>query len=153
MVNAQIYSTTTVKDLLQKKGNVVWTVSPETTLKEALQLMAAKHIGAVLVLEGGKTVGIFSERDYARQMASTRKITMVTPVKDLMTHPIFYVTPSESIEACLALMTSKRFRHLPVIDDNCLTGIISVGDIVKQIILERDVTIKDLEDYIWVHMI
>ncbi len=153
MVNAQIYSTTTVKDLLEKKGDVVWTVTPETPLKKALQIMAAERIGAVLVLEGGKTIGIFSERDYAHQMATTRHITMLTPVKELMTHPIFYVTPAENIEACLALMTSKRFRHLPVIDGDRLVGIISIGDIVKQIITEREVTINDLEHYIWVNMI
>ena len=152
MVNVQ-GNATTVKDLLQKKGDIVWTVNPDTPLKEALLLMVEKQIGAVLVIESGKPVGIFSERDYARQMASPRNITMATPVKTLMTHPIFYVTPEQSLEACLALMTVKRFRHLPVMDGDHLAGIISIGDIVKQLILEREVTIKDLEDYIWVHMI
>jgi CBS domain-containing protein len=144
---------TTVKDLLQQKGEIVWTVNPDTSLKEALLLMEAKHIGAVLVVQAEQPVGIFSERDYARKIVSDSRITMATPVKELMTHPIFYVTPEQTIEDCCAFMTAKHFRHLPVMDENHLAGIISIGDIVKQLILAREMTIKDLEDYIWVNMI
>ena len=144
---------TTVRDLLQKKGNAVWAVNPDTTLREALRLMAEKDIGALLVIEGCAAVGIFSERDYARQAVASGRLSMSTPIKELMTHPIFYVTPEETLEECMALMTARRFRHLPVMDGDCLGGVISIGDIVKQIIFERDVFLKDLEDYIWVHMI
>jgi CBS domain-containing protein len=144
---------TTVRDLLQIKGNAVWAISPDSPLKEALALMADKDVGALLVMEDCKAVGIFSERDYARLVVSAESFSMGTPVKELMTHPIFYVTPEQTIEECMALMSSKRFRHLPVMDGECLGGVISIGDIVKQLIFERDITIKDLEDYIWVHMI
>jgi CBS domain-containing protein len=144
---------TTVKDLLDSKGNIVWAISPDTQLKEALALMADKDVGALLVIEDCKAVGIFSERDYARQVISMPGLTMRTPIKELMTHPIFYVTPEQTVEECMTLMTTKRFRHLPVVVGECLGGVISIGDIVKQLILERDVTIKDLEEYIWVHMI
>ncbi len=144
---------TTVRDLLQNKGNAVWAISPDTPLKEALRLMAEKDIGALLVIEDCKAVGIFSERDYARQVVLAEKLSMGTPIKELMTHPIFYVTPEENLEECMTLMTTRRFRHLPVLDGECLGGVISIGDIVKQLILERDIVIKDLEDYIWVHMI
>ena len=144
---------TTVRDLLQIKGNAVWAVSPDTPLKEALALMDEKDVGALLVMEDCKAVGIFSERDYARLVVSDGALTMKTPVKELMTHPIFYVTPEQTIEECMTLMSTKRFRHLPVMDGDCLGGVISIGDIVKQLIFERDSTIKDLEDYIWVHMI
>ncbi len=144
---------TTVKDLLQSKGDVVWAVEPDTPLREALKLMSEKDIGALLVTENCKAVGIFSERDYARLVLSMAGLTMSTPVKELMTHPIFYVTPEETVEQCMALMTAKHFRHLPVMVGECLGGVISIGDIVKQLIQEKDGTIKDLEDYIWVHMI
>jgi len=144
---------TIVRDLLQYKGNAVWAISPDTPLKEALRLMADKDVGALLVIEDCKAVGIFSERDYARQVVSAEGLSMGTPIKELMTHPIFYVTPEQTVEECMALMTAKHFRHLPVMDGECLGGVISIGDIVKQLIFERDITIKDLEDYIWVHMI
>jgi len=144
---------TTVRDLLQSKGTAVWAIEPDTPLKEALRLMAEKDVGALLVEEACKAVGIFSERDYARMVVSMKDLSMETPIKELMTHPIFYVTPEQTLDECMTLMTTKRFRHLPVMVGECLGGVISIGDIVKQLILERDLTIKDLEDYIWVHMI
>jgi len=148
-----IDAVTTVRDLLQIKGNAVWAISPDTPLKDALALMADKDVGALLVMEDCKAVGIFSERDYARQVVSRPGLTMRTPVKELMTHPIFYVTPEETVEECMTLMSTRRFRHLPVVDGDCLGGVISIGDIVMQLIFERDNKINDLEDYIWVHMI
>ena len=144
---------TTVKDLLQIKGSAVWAVSPDTQLKDALALMAAKDVGALLVMEDCKAVGIFTERDYARMVIYMPGLSMLTPVKELMTHPIFYVTPEQTVEECMAVMSAKHFRHLPVVDGDCLGGVISIGDIVKQLIFERDNKINELEDYIWVHMI
>ena len=143
----------TVRDLLQSKESTIWSIIPDTSLREALSLLAEKDVGALLVLEDGKAVGIFSERDYARQMVIHDDITINTPIKELMTHPIFYVTPEQTIDECMTLMTQKRFRHLPVMDGDKLVGVLSIGDIVKYLILEHDLTIKDLEDYIWVYMI
>ena len=143
----------TVRDLLQAKSPAIWSINPDTPLQEALRLLAEKDIGALLVIEHDQPVGIFSERDYARQMIQHNDITPQTPIKELMTHPIFYVTPDQTIDECMALMTQKRFRHLPVVDGNHLAGILSIGDIVKRLILEHDMTIQELEDYIWVYMI
>lgn len=141
-----------VKDLLQAKFTQVWYVTPNSTVKDALKLMAEQQIGAVLVVEAGKIVGVFSERDFARR-AIQNGVGMDTPVGELMAHPVYYVTPDQSVESCMALMTQKRFRHLPVIDQGKLIGVISIGDVVRQLILEKDTTIQSLEDYIWVHMI
>lgn len=142
----------TVKDLLEAKFTQVWYVTPTSTVADALKLMAEQQIGAVLVVEAGKIVGVFSERDFARK-AIRMDIDMSTPVGELMVHPVYYVTPEQSVESCMALMTQKRFRHLPVIDQGKLVGVISIGDVVKQVLLEKDQTIQSLEDYIWVHMI
>jgi CBS domain-containing protein len=143
----------TVRELLKTKNQAIWSINPDTSVKDALKLLAEKEIGALLVIEAGKTVGILSERDYARQMVIRNDIRPQTPIKELMTHPIFYVTPEQTLDECMAFMTEKRFRHLPIMDGEQLVGIVSIGDIVKQLILERDITIKDLEDYIWVNMI
>lgn len=142
----------TVKDLLDSKFTQVWYVTPTSTVADALKLMAEQQIGAVLVVEAGKIVGVFSERDFVRKAVQT-EISMNTPVGELMAHPVYYVTPEQSVESCMALMTQKRFRHLPVIDQGKLVGVISIGDVVKQVLLEKDQTIQSLEDYIWVHMI
>jgi len=142
----------TVKDLLKDKYTQVWYVTPSSTVLDALKLMAEQKIGAVLVVEAGKIVGIFSERDFARQAASGN-VSLQTPVNDVMVGAVYYVTPDQSVESCMALMTAKRFRHLPVLDGDKLVGVISIGDVVKQLMLEKDMTIQSLEDYIWVHMI
>ncbi len=143
----------TVRDLLQNKGKTVWSVAPEIPIRDAIRLMADKEIGAVLVIEEGEIIGIFSERDFARDMVSGLVYSLDTPVRMGMTHPVFYVTPEQTLEECMTLMTDKRFRHLPVLENGELVGLVSIGDIVKQIITEKDVTIQDLEYYIWVHMI
>ena len=141
-----------VKDLLQGKFTQVWYVTPTSNVRDALKLMAEQRIGAVLVVEAGKIVGIFSERDFARK-AISEEISLETQVGDLMVKAVYYVTPDQSVESCMALMSAKRFRHLPVIDNGTLVGVISIGDVVKQLISEKDSTIQSLEDYIWVHMI
>jgi CBS domain-containing protein len=142
----------TVKDLLKSKFSQVWYVTPTSSVSDALKLLSEQQIGAVLVVEAGKIVGIFSERDFARKALSP-EVNLDTPVGDLMVRGVYYVTPDQSVESCMALMTAKRFRHLPVLEDGKLVGVISVGDVIKQIMYEKDSTIQSLEDYIWVHMI
>jgi len=141
----------TVRDFLKVKGHQVWSVSPSTPLKEALGIMAQHKIGALVVLQDGNVVGIFSERDYARAAVEMSALNMDTPVRELMTSPVYYVTPLQSADEVMALMSAKHFRHLPVIDDNRLVGVISIGDVVKFVIHEKEDEIKNLEDYIWVH--
>ena len=140
-----------VRDLLKMKGNQVWSVSLETIVKDALKLMAKKDIGAVLIIEDTKIVGIFSERDFARHMVSVDVLSDAMLVKDLMSQPVFFVNPDQAIEECMAVMTSKHFRHLPVLENGQLIGLVSIGDVVKQLISEKETTIKGLEDYILGH--
>lgn len=143
----------TVKDVLAQKGQQVWYVTPQTTLRDALKLMAGKNIGAVIVLDGDEVVGILSERDYARQVISARSISLDDPVRTLMTSPVFYATPEHTMDEIMNLMTEKHFRHLPVMNRSDLIGLISIGDVVKHILFEKDREIASLEDYIWVNMI
>ena len=138
----------TVRDLLKQKGREVWSVTPDSTVYAALQLMADKNIGALLVLDGGRPVGIFSERDYARQVILKGKTSKDTPVRDVMTSRVVFVRPEQSIEECMALMTDKRFRHLPVLEEGQLAGLLSIGDVVKAVISEKDFLIEQLANYI-----
>jgi CBS domain-containing protein len=138
----------TVGQLLQAKGNQVWTIAPEVTVYEALQLMAEKNIGSLVVVKEGNVVGILSERDYARNVILKGKSSKTTTVGELMTKEVLYVNPDDTIETCMALMTDKRLRHLPVMDGGQLAGIVSIGDIVKEIISDREFTIRELERYI-----
>lgn len=139
---------TTVQDLLRAKGNQVYSVTPETTVYEALQLMAEKNIGALMVLEGSRVVGIVSERDYARKVELRGRTSRETPVREIMTERVVYVRPSQTVEDCMALMTDKRIRHLPVMEADRLSGVISIGDVVKSIISEQQFVIEQLENYI-----
>jgi len=141
-----------VKDFLHVKGPQVWSVSPSTSLKQALALMAQHKIGALIVLEGEVVAGIFSERDYARAAVEIPTLDIESPVSNLMTRQVFYVTPLQSADEVMKLMTARRIRHLPVLDDGKLVGVISIGDVVKHVIHEKEEEIKHLEDYIWVHM-
>ena len=138
----------TVRDLLKQKGREVWSVTPESTVYDALKLMADKNIGALLVTEAGRPVGIFSERDYARQVILKGKASKETPVREVMTSKVVFVRPEQSIEECMALMTDKRFRHLPVLEEGQLLGILSIGDVVKAVISEKDFLIEQLANYI-----
>lgn len=138
----------TVKDLLQGKGNQVWSIKPEATVYEALELMAAKNCGALLVVENDKLVGILSERDYARKVILKGRSSKTTTVAELMTTEVFYINPDDTIEYCMALMTEKRTRHLPVMENGKLAGLVSIGDVVKAIITDREFTIRELERYI-----
>jgi CBS domain-containing protein len=137
-----------VSQLLDAKGHGVWWVTPDTTVYDALVLMAEKNCGALVVLEAGKLAGIFSERDYARKIILKGKASKDTAVEEIMSTEVFFVHPEQSIEECMALMTHKRIRHLPVLEDGKLVGIISIGDVVKAVISEQEFTIKQLESYI-----
>lgn len=137
----------TVRDILKKKGSDIFSISPQASVYEALQVMADKNIGAVLVIEKGKLVGILSERDYARKVVLKGKASKETLVSDLMTKNVLYVSPDKNIEDCMFLMTTKNIRHLPVIEDARLVGIISINDVVKIIISEQKFAIDALEKY------
>jgi len=139
---------TTVRNILQAKGNAVISVSPETKISTAVELLAEKNVGALVVIKDGVLVGMFSERDFARATASRGKAAFDCAVKDLMTSVVFTVTPEQSIEECMAAMTAKRIRHLPVFEDRRLIGVVSIGDVVKAIISEKEHLIQDLENYI-----
>jgi CBS domain-containing protein len=137
-----------VNDILSRKGRQVWSVTPETTVYDALSLMADRDIGAVLVLRDGKLAGIFSERDYARKVILEGKSSKTVPVKEIMSTPVFFVGPTTTMDECMALMTEKKFRHLPVISQGELEGVISIGDVVKALISDKEFTIEQLEKYI-----
>ncbi len=138
----------TVNQLLEGKGENVWSANPQMTVYEALEMMSEKNVGALVVLEGEKMVGIFSERDYARKVILKGKSPMDTLVGDIMSRKVTCVRRDQSIEDCMALMTDKRVRHLPVLQDNRVVGIISIGDVVKDIISEQEFIIEQLENYI-----
>jgi len=137
-----------VRDILQRKGNQVWSVAPDSTVYDALMLMAEQNVGALLVLDGEKIVGIFSERDYARKIILKGKASKETSVEEIMTSEVTTVHPAQFVEECMALMTDKRIRHLPVLEGEKLAGLISIGDVVKAIISDREFIIKQLESYI-----
>ena len=138
----------TVKQLLQGKTRGLCTIRPDARVFDALKLMAEKDIGALLVVENDKLVGIISERDYARKMILHGKSSHDTPVKEIMTERVICVQPNNTVEECMALMTDKRFRHLPVIENDKLLGVLSIGDLVKETISEQQFMIKQLESYI-----
>ena len=142
-----------VKDILNQKGNQVWAVNPDTRVYDALQLMAEKNIGALLVVDDGENLkGIFSERDYARYAVSSQKngeCPWDYPVEKLMTSKVVYVTDDKSIDHCMGLMTERRLRHLPVMKNNRLAGMISIGDVVKAILSTKNFIIEQMEHYIW----
>ncbi|ROO28854.1 inosine-5-monophosphate dehydrogenase [Salinisphaera orenii MK-B5] len=137
-----------VRDLLREKDTDMWSVAPDDTVYDAIKLMADKNIGAVLVLDGGRLVGLLSERDYARKITLENRRSRETAVRDVMTTHVAYAEPSETLEECMALMTDKRFRHLPVMEDDTLIGVLSIGDLVKAVIAEQRFLIKQLEHYI-----
>lgn len=138
----------TVKDILRDKGYEVWSITPDATVYEALKFMADKNVGALLVLDGQAVVGMVSERDYARKVILHGRSSREIQVREIMSSKVYYVQPEQNIQDCMALMTDKRVRHLPVLENDRLVGVISIGDVVKAIIAEHESTIKHLEDYI-----
>jgi CBS domain-containing protein len=139
---------TTIRNILQTKGPEVWSVEPETPVMTALKTMDEKNIGALVVARGGSVLGILSERDYARKLILKGRSSSDSTVQDLMTSSVITVTPDETIDRCMELMTSKRIRHLPVVENDKLIGLVSIGDVVKAVISEKELLIKHLENYI-----
>ena len=137
-----------VRNVLSHKGHQVASISPEASVYDAIALMAEKGIGALLVTSQGKLVGILSERDYARKVVLKGKHTRDASVSEIMSSPVLTVRPDETIEECMKIVTENRIRHLPVMEDDRIVGIVSIGDLVKWIVTEQQKTIKELESYI-----
>lgn len=137
-----------VSDILDSKGHEVWSVKPDDTVFDSLQLMAEKGIGALLVMDGDRLVGIVTERDYARKVILEGKSSKTSSVAEVMTTRVLCVTAERTIDECMALMTDKRARHLPVLDHKRVIGVISIGDLVKTMISEQQVLIDQLQHYI-----
>lgn len=138
----------TIGQLLAHKGSDVWRVTPDTSVFDAMAMMADKGVGALLVMQGERVAGIVSERDYARKMILQERPPRATPVSQIMTTQVLVVSPERSVDECMALMTDKRIRHLPVMQDERVLGVISIGDIVKSLIAEQQYLIRELQSYI-----
>lgn len=137
-----------VKRVLQGKGHEVWSIGPEASVFDAIAMMAEKEVGALVVMEAEKLVGVMTERDYARKVVLQGRSSKGTRIKDIMTSRVAYTRPDQSVEECMAVMTDKRIRHLPVMDGDKVLGMISIGDLVKTIIEEQQQVIEQLEQYI-----
>jgi CBS domain-containing protein len=138
----------TIRDILTVKGTDVWCVEPDATVFDALRRMAEKEVGALVVTEGAQVVGLLSEREYARKVVLQGRTSPTTLVKEIMISPVVYIHRDQPIEECMSLMTEKRTRHLPVIEDGKLVGLISIGDIVKSIIADQRFLIEQLVRYV-----
>lgn len=138
----------TIRQLLESKGYDIWSIAPQAPAYEALQIMSKKDVGALLVIDEGKLVGIFSERDYTRKVILKGKSSKDTSVGELMTDVVFSIDPQDTIQDCMALMTTKHIRHLPVIKNERLIGIVTIGDVVNHIISSQKLTIQQLERYV-----
>jgi CBS domain-containing protein len=134
--------------VLKQKGQNVWHISPEACVYDAIEMMAEKHAGALLVVAEGKLVGVLSERDYARKVILQGKSSKETQVKEIMTSPAVFVTPEQTVEDGMRIMTEKHIRHLPVVGDGVILGVVSIGDMVKWIISAQEHTISQLNSYI-----
>ena len=137
-----------VSSILRNKGNVIFTIVPETIVYDALEIMVEKNVSALLVMENDKLAGIFTERDYARKIVLKGKVSKETTIGEVMTRDLITVAPETSLDSCMRLMTGKLIRHLPVVDKGQLAGIISIGDVVKYIIEEQNFIIENMEHYI-----
>jgi len=138
----------TIRLVLKQKGQNVWQVSPEASVYEAIELMADKSAGALMVISESGLVGVFSERDYARKVILEGKSSKETLVKEIMTTPAIFVTPDQTVEEGMRIMTEKHVRHLPVVENNVVLGVVSIGDLVKWIISAQEHTISQLNSYI-----
>ncbi|OGI66192.1 MAG: histidine kinase [Candidatus Muproteobacteria bacterium RBG_16_60_9] len=138
----------TVRQLLQEKGHIVWSIGPDESVYDAIKLMAEKGIGALIVVDRAKTVGMLSERDYARKVILVGRSSKETKIREIMTTQVISADPHQSVQECMTIMTEKRIRHLPVMEDDQLIGMISIGDLVKAIIAEQQFVISQLEHYI-----
>jgi len=139
---------TTINQLLAKKGTEVWTVGSNTSVRDALQIMADKGIGALVVVDAGKIQGIFSERDYARKVILKDRHSVDTAMREVMSQEVVTITPSQGIRDCMSIFTDRRIRHLPVVDQGRLAGLISIGDVVVALLSDQQAHINQLESYI-----
>jgi CBS domain-containing protein len=139
---------TTVRDILDRKGHQVWTIQPDESVYRALEVMSDHNVGALMVMDGERLIGVMSERDYARKIALAGRASRVTTVRDIMTSDVLCIAPHTRIEECMALMTEKTVRHLPVVDGDHVDGIISIGDVVKATIMDQEFVIEQLEHFI-----
>jgi len=137
-----------VKHLLDVKGREIWSIGPEDTVFDAIKKMSDKGVGALPVVYAGKLIGIISERDYTRKVILKGRSSKETPVKEIMSAPVIFTTPEQPIEKCMALMTAKRIRHLPVMEDDQMVGIISIGDLVRAIIEQQETWIRELQNHV-----
>lgn len=138
----------TVNNILRAKGNITFSITPKTTVYKALEIMVEKNVSALVVMENEKLVGIFSEKDYARKVILKGKASRDTRIEEIMTEEVITVSPDDTIDSCMRLMTSNFIRHLPVVEDDNLIGIISIGDVVKYVIEEQTFIIQNMEHYI-----
>ena len=139
---------TTVQDILRIKGPQVWSISPETTVIQALQLLSEKRIGALLVLDGDEIAGVLSERDIVRRIAAEKTCELDQAVSEVMTYDVVTISPEDDIEDCMSIMTEEHIRHLPAVEDGKLIGLVSIGDVVKAMITSREFTIEQLQKFI-----
>lgn len=143
----------TVNDMLKNKGNKLCVTHPDVTIREALEMMKAYNVGGLPIVKDDKVVGFFSERDFARHAINDDCFDMGKHVETLMAHPVYFVDPEQKVEECMAVMTTKKLRHLPVMENGKMIGIVSIGDVVKHLLEEKQETIDLLEHFLWVNMI
>ncbi len=137
-----------ISSILKQKGDEIWSVTPATSVYDAIEMMSEKRVGALLVISAGKLVGVISERDYARKVILKGKSSKQTEVMEIMTSPVIFVAPKQTVDECMTMMTNHRIRHLPVVENEKVVGVVSIGDLVKWIISAQDHTIHQLENYI-----
>jgi CBS domain-containing protein len=137
-----------IKNLIKEKGNEIWSIEPSASVFDAVKLMSDKGIGALMVMQGNKLEGVISERDYARKVILKNRLSRETSVEEIMTTRVVYAHPEQNVEECMVLMTEKHIRHLPIMVEEKLLAVVSIGDLVKSIIAQQQLTIKQLEQYV-----